>query len=108
MYKLPHKIIDELRKEVEELRRVSKENSEKEGMEGIEYSRVESLDVELKLKNKYISELEGDMKQMKSMTGKENMQYLRHTLVKFLCDCTRSEQTKLVPVVEELLEMRYI
>ena len=77
-------------------------------MEGIEYSRVESLDVELKLKNKYISELEGDMKQMKSMTGKENMQYLRHTLVKLLCDCTRSEQTKLVPVVEELLEMRYI
>ena len=35
-------------------------------MEGIEYSRVESLDVELKLKNKYISELEGDMKQMKT------------------------------------------
>lgn len=74
-------------------------------MRGLRDSRAESLDMELKLKNKYISELEGDMKQMKSMTAKENMQYLRHTLVKFLCDCTRSEQSKLVPVVEELLEM---
>ena len=74
-------------------------------MRGLRDSRAESLDMELKLKNKYISELEGDMKQMKSMTAKENMQYLRHTLVKFLCDCTRSEQSKLVPVVEEILEM---
>ena len=74
-------------------------------MRGLRDSHAESLDMELKLKNKYISELEGDMKQMKSMTAKENMQYLRHTLVKFLCDCTRSEQSKLVPVVEELLEM---
>ena len=43
---------------------------------------------------------------MKAMHSKENMQYMRHTLVKFLCDSSRSEQGKLVQVVEQLLEMR--
>lgn len=70
-------------------------------------SKIESLQQELLLKNKYIGDLEGDIKQLKAITVTENMQYLRHTLVKFLCDSTKSEQTKIVHVVEQLLEMTY-
>lgn len=65
------------------------------------------MEAELSLKNQYIHELEGDMKQIKQMAVEENMQYLRHTLVKFLVNSTRSEQSKLVQVVEQLLEMTY-
>jgi hypothetical protein len=60
---------------------------------------------ELEIKDTYIKELEGDVKQLKAISVAENMQYLRHTLVKFLCDSTKSEQTKIVNVVEQLLEM---
>ena len=63
------------------------------------------MEAELTMKNQYIRELEGDMKQIKQMAVEENMQYLRHTLVKFLVNSTRSEQSKLVQVVEQLLEM---
>ena len=63
------------------------------------------MEAELAMKNQYIRELEGDMKQIKQMAVEENMQYLRHTLVKFLIKSTRSEQSKLVQVVEQLLEM---
>ena len=66
------------------------------------------MEAELTLKNQYIHELEGDMKQIKQMAVEENMQYLRHTLVKFLVNSTRSEQSKLVQVVEQLLEMTYV
>ena len=45
------------------------------------------------------------MKQMKEISVSENMQYMRHTLVKFLCDSTKSEKVKIAPVVEQLLEM---
>ena len=69
------------------------------------YSKIDSLQQELLLKNRYISDLEGDVKQLNAMAVAENMQYLRHTLVKFLCDSTKSEQTKIVHVVEQLLEM---
>ena len=69
------------------------------------YSKIDSLQQELLLKNRYISDLEGDVKQLKAMAVAENIQYLRHTLVKFLCDSTKSEQTKIVHVVEQLLEM---
>ena len=69
------------------------------------YSKIDSLQQELLLKNRYISDLEGDVKQLKAMAVAENMQYLRHTLVKFLCDSTKSEQTRIVQVVEQLLEM---
>lgn len=69
---------------------------------------MESMQQELVLKNQYITDLEGDLKQLKAIAAKENMQYLRHTLVKFLCDATKSEQTKIVPVVEQLLEMTYL
>lgn len=69
------------------------------------YSKIDSLQQELLLKNRYISDLEGDVKQLKAMAVAENMQYLRHTLVKFLCDSTKSEQTRIVHVVEQLLEM---
>lgn len=65
------------------------------------------MEAELSLKNQYIHELEGDIKQIKQMAVEENMQYLRHTLVKFLVNSTRSEQSKLVQVVEQLLEMTY-
>ena len=65
------------------------------------------MEAELAMKNNYIRELEGDMKQIKQMAVEENMQYLRHTLVKFLVNSTRSEQSKLVQVVEQLLEMTY-
>lgn len=71
-------------------------------------SKVESLTQELIIKNKYITDLEGDVKQLKAMAVAENMQYLRHTLVKFLCDSTKSEQTKIVNVVEQLLEMTQV
>lgn len=70
-------------------------------------SKVESLTQEMEMKNKYISDLEGDMKQLKSMNASENMQYMRHTLVKFLCDSTRSEKSKIAPAVAQLLEMTY-
>ena len=73
----------------------------------VDCSKEESLKQELVLKNKYIHELEGDVKQLRAIAVAENMQYLRHTLVKFLCDSTKSEQTKIVPVVEQLLEMTY-
>ena len=69
------------------------------------YSKIDSLQQELLLKNRYISDLEGDVKQLKAMAVAENMQYLRHTLVKFLCDSTKSEQTRIGHVVEQLLEM---
>ena len=69
------------------------------------YSKIDSLQQELLLKNRYISDLEGDVKQLKAMAVAENIQYLRHTLVKFLCDSTKSEQTRIVHVVEQLLEM---
>ena len=72
----------------------------------VERSHTDRLEAELTLKDQYITGLEGDMKQMKAMHSKENMQYMRHTLVKFLCDSSRSEQGKLVQVVEQLLEMR--
>ena len=63
------------------------------------------METELVMKNQYIRQLEGDIKQIKQMAVEENMQYLRHTLVKFLVNSTRSEQSKLVQVVEQLLEM---
>lgn len=70
-------------------------------------SRVESYKKELEVKTQYIQDLEGDVKQMKTMTAQENVQYLRHTLVKFLCDSTKSEQEKIVHVVEQLLQMTW-
>ena len=42
------------------------------------------METELVMKNQYIRQLEGDIKQIKQMAVEENMQYLRHTLVKFL------------------------
>ena len=70
-------------------------------------SRVESYKKELEVKTQYIQDLEGDVKQIKTMTAQENVQYLRHTLVKFLCDSTKSEQEKIVHVVEQLLQMTW-
>ena len=105
MYKLPHKIIQELRSELEEVKRSCQQNSEFFLNGAVRRSKVESLQQEVEMKNKYIAELEGDMKQMKIISVSENMQYMRHTLVKFLCDSTKSEKVKIAPVVEQLLEM---
>ena len=105
IYKLPHKIIQELRAELAALKRSYSQAKECVWMERMMCSRWESLQTELELKNKYIQELTGDMEQIKAMAVEENMQYLRHTLVKFLCDSTRSEQSKIVSAVEQLLQM---
>ena len=45
----------------------------------MERSHTDRLEAELTLKDQYITGLEGDMKQMKAMHSKENMQYMRHT-----------------------------
>lgn len=107
MYSLPHKRIEELRAELQEARAESKKNMEWEREGGVRYSRMQSCEKELELKTQYIQELEGDLKQMKAISAQESMQYLRHTLVKFLCDATKSEQEKIVNVVEQLLEMTW-
>lgn len=86
---------------------MNKQNAEQRWDGDVSASKVESLTQEMEMKNKYISDLEGDMKQLKSMNASENMQYMRHTLVKFLCDSTRSEKSKIAPAVAQLLEMTY-
>ena len=107
MYKAPSKIIVELREELEQLRLESHQNKEYSFTASLTPSKLDSIKQELQLKDQYIHDLEGDVKQLKAMGTAENIQYLRHTLVKFLCNSTKSEQTKLVPVVEQLLEMTY-
>ena len=58
MYKLPHKIIQELRSELDEVKRSCQQNSEFFWSGAVRCSKVESLQQEVEMKNKYIAELE--------------------------------------------------
>ena len=45
---------------------------------------------------------------MNEVQNMENLQYMRHTLVKFLCHSSSSEQQMILPAVAQLLKMKYL
>ena len=59
-------------------------------------------------KDKQIEQLEGDLKTVNEVQNMENLQYMRHTLVKFLCHSSSSEQQMILPAVAQLLKMKYL
>lgn len=67
---------------------------------------ISLLQTENSRKDKHIEEMEGDLKTVNEVQNMENLQYLRHTLVKFLCYSTPSEQQMILPAVAQLLKMK--
>ena len=74
----------------------------------ITHRTISFLQIENDRKDKHIEELEGDLKTVSDIQNMENSQYLRHTLVKFLCYSSSSEQQMILPAVSELLNMKFV
>ena len=76
MYKVPSKIITELREELEQLKLESQHNKEYifNYFSPSLYSKLDSIKQELQLKNQYIHDLEGDVKQLKAMGNYEEIE----------------------------------
>lgn len=65
------------------------------------------LQVENKHKDERIEQMEGDLKMLGGAQNQENLQYMRHTLVKFLCNSSGSEQQMLLPAISQLLNLKW-
>lgn len=64
------------------------------------------LQIENSKKDEVIEELEGDLKSMGNAQSTESFKFMRHTLVKFLCNSSASERQMILPAVSELLKLR--
>lgn len=95
LYELPHKQVIELRKMLDGM------NSKVELLS----NKTLAMEQEISLKDKYIMELSGDLERVKLGSNEPDLIYLRHTLVKFFCDASRSEQTKLAGVIGKLIQL---
>lgn len=103
---LPHNQVQSLKNEVINLRARLTETEKWERRERVTNRSLNLLQIENDRKDQRIEEMEGDLKTMGSVQNQENMQYLRHTLVKFLCDSNSSEQQMILPAVSQLLNLR--
>ena len=64
------------------------------------------LQIENANKDKVIAELEGDLKSVSEIQNIDNFKFMRHTLVKFLCNSSASERQRILPAVAELLKLK--
>ena len=65
------------------------------------------LQVENEHKDERIEQMEGDLKMLSGVQNQENLQYMRHTPVKFLCNSSGSEQQMLMPAISQLLNLKW-
>ena len=70
------------------------------------FRTISILQTENDRKDKHIQQLEGDLKTVGEIQNMENLQYLRHTPVQFLCHSSSSEQQMILPAVSQLLKMK--
>ena len=103
---LPHSQVQSLKNEVINLRARLTETEKWERWKRLTNRSLNLLQIENDRKDQRIEEMEGDLKTMGSVQNQENMQYLRHTLVKFLCDSNSSEQQMILPAVSQLLNLK--
>ncbi|KNB43131.1 hypothetical protein JH06_3332 [Blastocystis sp. subtype 4] len=95
LLELPHKQLEAMREEVVSLR-ARLADAEK---------NLSLLQYENTKKDKHLEQLEGDLKAMNEVQNMENLQYMRHTLVRFLCYSSASEQQMILPAVGQLLKL---
>ena len=75
-------------------------------MIGMTRRTLSILQIENSKKDQVIEELEGDLTSMGNAQSTESFKYMRHTLVKFLCNSSVSERQMILPAVSELLKLK--